>query len=71
MIGVKRGFNSLQDNKFLDGIKFKAFANDKFKTAKIMISDFDGVENVGKGENAGHQYFLPFPQCFQKDSSTG
>ena len=30
-----------------------------------MISVFDGVENiVGKGENAGHQHFLFFPQCF-------
>ena len=26
------------------------------------------MENfVGKGENAGHQHFLLFPQCFQKD----
>ena len=26
-----------------------------------------GVENiVGKGENAGYQHFLLFPQCFQK-----
>ena len=25
------------------------------------------VENVvGKGENAGYQHFLLFPQCFQK-----
>ena len=23
---------------------------------------------VGKGENAGHQHFLLFPQCFQKAS---
>ena len=22
---------------------------------------------VGKGENAGYQHFLLFPQCFQKD----
>ena len=28
---------------------------------------FDMVENiVGKGENAGYQHFLFFPQCFQK-----
>ena len=28
------------------------------------------VENsVGKGENAGYQHFLLFPQCFQKASS--
>ena len=27
------------------------------------------VENiVGKGENAGNQHFLHFPQCFQKVS---
>ena len=31
-----------------------------------MIFFFDRVENiVGKGENAGYQYFLLFPQCFQ------
>ena len=31
-----------------------------------MISVHDRVENiVGKGENAGYQYFLLFPQCFQ------
>ena len=27
----------------------------------------DRVENiVEKGENAGYQHFLPFPQCFTK-----
>ena len=32
----------------------------------MMISAFDVVENiVGKGENAGDQHFLFFPQCFQ------
>ena len=32
-----------------------------------MISDFDWVENImGKGENAGYQHFLLFPQCFLK-----
>ena len=30
------------------------------------------VENiVGKGENAGYQHFLLFPQCFQKSFSYG
>ena len=30
------------------------------------------VENiVGKGENAGYQHFLLFPQCFQKASFQG
>ena len=28
---------------------------------------FGSVENIaGKGENAGYQHFLLFPQCFQK-----
>ena len=32
-----------------------------------MIFAFDKVENiVEKGENAGYQHFLLFPQCFQK-----
>ena len=32
-----------------------------------MISVYDRVENiVGKGENAGYQYFLLFPKCFQR-----
>ena len=35
----------------------------------MIISVFDRVENnVGKGENAGYQHFLLFPQCFQKVS---
>ena len=35
----------------------------------MIISVFDNVENiVGKGENAGYQHFLLFPQCFEKAS---
>ena len=35
----------------------------------MMISVFDRLENiVRKGENAGKQHFLFFPQCFQKAS---
>ena len=35
----------------------------------MPISVFDRIENsVGKGENAGYQHFLLFPQCFEKDS---
>ena len=38
----------------------------------MMISQFDRLENnMGKGENAGNQHFLLFPQCFQKPSSLG
>ena len=40
------------------------------KVVKIMKLLLNRVENiVGKGENAGYQHFLLFPQCFQKPSS--
>ena len=43
--------------------KLRAFAGDKLDVAKMKISLFDRVENtVGKGENAGYQYFLLFPE---------
>ena len=42
------------------------FADDTINVAQMMISVFDRVEsNMGKGENAGYQHFLLFPQCFQ------
>ena len=35
--------------------------------ANMMISGLNRVENiVRKGENAGHQHFLLFPQFFSK-----
>ena len=47
--------------------KLKAFAYDKLKIAKMMISLLDWVENtVGKVENAGYQHFLIFPTVFSK-----
>ena len=64
--------HSLPNNKILDVTKLKAFADNKLYVAKIPISHFGRVENtVGKGENAGYQHFLLFPQCFPKPSSTG
>ena len=50
--------------------KFQASADNKFGLAEIKGFVFERVENiVGKGENAGYQHFLLFPQCFQKASS--
>ena len=38
----------------------------------MLNSRFDRAENiVGKGENAGNQHFLHFPQFFQKVSLLG
>ena len=46
-------------------IKLKACADDKLNIAKMMMCLVDREDNtVGKGENAGHQHFLLFPQCF-------
>ena len=64
--------NSLPKDKSLDWSKFEALADDKrHVTQKFKF--FNGrVENiVGKGENAGNQHFLLFPQCFQKASLLG
>ena len=48
-------------------MKAKAFADDKFIVAKIMISMFDRVENmVEKGENAGYLHDFLFQHCFHK-----
>ena len=59
--------NSLPKDKILDWSKLKAFADDKIKVLKMMIFVFDRVAKiVGKGENAGDQHFLLFPQCFQR-----
>ena len=53
--------------------ELKVFADNKLKVAEMMkcfFFDIDLVENsVEKGENAGYQHFLHFPQCFPKLSS--
>ena len=59
--------NTLPNDKILDVTKLKAFADDKLNVTKMMISLYDRVENtLGKGENAGDQHFLLFPQFFSK-----
>ena len=53
--------------------KSKAPADDRTNsmTQKLKLK-LVRVENlVGKGENAGHQHFLLFPQYFQKTSFPG
>ena len=59
--------NSLANNKILDQSKFRAFADHKINVTKEFNFFSGKAENiVGKGENAGYQHFLLFPQCFQK-----
>ena len=63
---LKSCVDSLQNNKILDYSKFKAFAGDKIIMTQKLKFVLERVEDiVGKGENAGYQHFLLFPQCFQ------
>ena len=65
-------FNSLPHDKILDWSKFKAFADDKLNATKKLKFVLVRVENiVGKGEDAGYQHLLLFPQCFPKPSLSG
>ena len=60
---------SLPSDKMLDLSKFKAFADDIRTATQKLKFTLERTENiVGKGENAGNQHFLLFPQCFQKFS---
>ena len=60
-------FNTLPNDKILDWSKFKAFADDNIDVTQKLKFVLEMVENiVGKGENAGYQHFLLFPQCFLK-----
>ena len=63
--GLVKFFNSLPNNNISDRSKLKAFADDKIDVIEKLKFVFGRVENsVGKGENAGYQHFLLFPQCF-------
>ena len=62
-----RWFSPLPNNNILNQSKLKELAEDKINGTRKLKSVFGWVENiVGKGENAGYQHFLPFPQYFQK-----
>ena len=62
--------NCLPNDKILDWSRLKAFADDKINVTKELKFVLGREENVvRKGENAGYQHFLLFPQCFQKPSS--
>ena len=64
--------NSLPNDKILDWSKLKAFADDLIRVMENLKFVLGRAESiVGKGENAGYQHFLLFPQCFQKASFSG
>ena len=60
-------FNSFPHNKISKQSKMKDSADNKINVTEKLKFDLERVEYiVGKGENAGYQRFLHFPQCFQK-----
>ena len=62
-------FNSLPNDQISGWSKLKAFADDKMDVTEKLKFVLGREENiVGKGENAGYQHFLLFPQCFLKAS---
>ena len=64
--------NPLSNNRILDWSKLQAFAEDKINVTQKLEVALERVENlVGKGENAGFQHLLLFPQCFQKATFSG
>ena len=57
--------NSPLNDKNLDWSKLNASADNKMNVTEKLKFVLKRLENiVGKGENAGYQYFLLFPQCF-------
>ena len=66
-MGTKHIEFPLPTDKISDWSKLKAVVDSNVCVVQMIISAFDWVENrVGKGENAGLQHFLLFPQCFPK-----
>ena len=46
----------------------KALADNKLNMTKKLKFILGRIQSLGKGENAGYQDFLLFPQSFQKAS---
>ena len=59
--------NLLPKQQNFDLNQIESICRRQFTVARMMISILDRAENiVGKGENAGYQHFLLFPQFFRK-----
>ena len=61
-----------QKTKKMALFNLKPFADDILTVTQNIKSVFHRIENnVGKGENAGYQHFLLFPQCFPEAFPSG
>ena len=66
--------DSLPDNKTSDILKLITFVNFNINVTRKLSFSGEMVKmiikkNVRNGENAGNQYFLLSPQCFQQPQS--
>ena len=62
--------NCLPSSKSFNSVYFKEFAGGQLNVAYIMFSVLVKLKTFWKkGENAGYQHFLRFPQCFQMPCS--
>ena len=60
-------FNSLPNDKILDGSKLKYLEMKKCYVTELLNFVLGTLEKIdGKGENAGYQHFLLFLNCFKK-----
>ena len=57
--------NSLPNDKILDVMKLKAFADDKIDVAQMMISVLDRLQNIFSVSTIFYSFFL-FQSLFQK-----
>ena len=70
-ISIYSKFNSLPNDKNFWLLQIEWICRRQNKCdSKPNICFGKGRKHCGKGENAGYQHFLLFPQCFQKTSYT-
>ena len=71
-VSLRTWLNPVPNDKIFDWSKLKAFADDNINVNEKFQFILGKIENiVGKGENAGYQHFLLFPQCFLKAVFSG
>ena len=59
--------DSLPNDSIVDSSRFKALEDEKLDMTQKLKFALGRVENIlFKGENAGYQHFLLFPQYFQE-----
>ena len=63
--------NARTDGRTTDNGPWHKLAGLRPVELKIVDFTWKGRNLVGKGQNAGYQHFLPYPECFQKLSYPG